>query len=137
MAQRRSGGHPSLTIEVVTQFNHIEYNSLMLLNTGQQLARWGAEKIAERMKASMGRGPSASSPGQAPNIQSGDLYGSIRPREISPLNWGVEMSEIGELLDNGTPSIAPRPFIMPAVEQTRNDIESEARKLIQRNFRSG
>ncbi len=63
----------------------------------------------------------ASAPGQAPAIRSGNLFRNEgRPRFIAPLTVErVINTEYAEYLEEGTKRMAPRPFIRPAIETVR------------------
>lgn len=98
-----------------------------------------AENIVTDIKLSFGTSPAglsyirggvthiASQPGFPPNIDIGTLWNSIRwektgRRERTVLD-GVEY---GIYLEDGTEDMLPRPFMVPAFERARREIERDA-----------
>jgi len=99
---------------------------------GEEL-RAGAEAIAEDARASVLDGgiPSphhvASSPGEAPNSDSGYLVSTIHAGEIIETPGSIQTSvgvgaEYGLYLELGTSKMEPRPFLVPATEVNRKDV---------------
>lgn len=70
----------------------------------------------------------ASQPGQPPNIDIGTLINSIRwERHGTFTRHIMDGVTYGLPLEDGTESIAPRPFMRPAFERERSTIEQSAR----------
>lgn len=77
----------------------------------------------------------ASSPGNAPRTDTGRLVGAIRAelaRKSSPVaKVGVTTAvEYGFWLEFGTMNIAPRPFMIPALEENMDNYERTLRAMI-------
>lgn len=67
----------------------------------------------------------ASAPGEAPAVQTGRLYGSIEVVKDQPLSRIIIATDRkAHLLELGTRSMAPRPFLRPAL--LKNAIKVEA-----------
>lgn len=59
----------------------------------------------------------ASAPGEAPAVDFGNLQNSIAIEFPTPLKGVLTISaEYGRWLEDGTDSIAPRPFVVPAIK---------------------
>ncbi len=81
--------------------------------TGRKYRRYNPNRIHQ-----------ASSPGEAPAIDQGQLVQAITAWMVRPGHWrvgvaGGEIGKIGLYLEFGTQRIAPRPFVRPAVEKLR------------------
>lgn len=69
----------------------------------------------------------ASKPGDPPAIQKGRLHESIRVSEVAESPAAIEVhvgsfAERAPILEAGTASLAPRPFLAPGMYQSRPDI---------------
>lgn len=64
----------------------------------------------------------ASSPGEAPASDSSNLITSIMPIPIDDLRGEINLAVHGLFLEFGTEHIAPRPFIVPSLEQVLADL---------------
>lgn len=98
-----------------------------------------AESIVTDVKLSFGTSPDgrsttrgsithvASQPGYPPNVDTGTLRASIRKEKRGPYEyWVMDGVEYGIWLEDGTPTIAPRPFMRPAFDAARRRIEGAA-----------
>ena len=75
-------------------------------------------------------GHRASSPGEPPATDLGDLVGSVKGEMIDDLHGFVEVGmEYGIYLEYGTGSIAPRPFFAPSVEVVLPSYNEAMRRL--------
>lgn len=112
----------------------------------QKVERWlkgFAEAMVTDIKLSMNTSPAgqsytrggithvASQPNYPPNVDIGTLYGSIRQEKVSSLTYHISDGvEYGIMLEDGTESIAPRPFVQPAFDRASKMIgEDAARNL--------
>ncbi len=79
-----------------------------------------------------GKQHQASAPGEAPATDTGYLANSIQvDYEPGNLSAAVTVSaEYGEVLELGGRNIAPRPYLMPALEKEKDDFEAAIRDLI-------
>jgi hypothetical protein len=97
-----------------------------------------AESIVTDVKLSFGTSPDgrsytrgsishvASQPGYPPNVDTGTLRASIRHEKRGPYEyWVMDGVEYGIWLEDGTPNIAPRPFMRPAFDAARRRIEGD------------
>jgi HK97 gp10 family phage protein len=80
----------------------------MSMKSVSKVARKGARRTIVR-----------SSPGETPNIDSGDLYNSVKSYRVSKLIWmtqaGDEKAYYVLFLEYGTSKMAARPFFRPAI----------------------
>lgn len=69
------------------------------------------------------RGPSPSSPGEPPGLDTGNLLGSVLVDEVTPMQaiLGVH-ADYGEHLEFGTSRMEARPFLRPALDQHEGEI---------------
>lgn len=64
----------------------------------------------------------ASAPGQPPAMDTGNLTNSISMQMIGPLQGRVNINaEYAAYLEYGTVRMAARPYLQPAIDQTRQD----------------
>lgn len=78
-------------------------------------------KSGRLYKGFYGQAHIASAPGEAPAIDSGNLYNKIRSRKISDLNYRVTVPvPYGGYLEFGTKRMKPRPYIRPAISANRS-----------------
>ena len=91
-----------------------------------------AKKAMEGQKSGrMYDGHQASAPGEAPAVDTGNLKNSIRAEAVGDgtREWSVNVgAEYGAGLEFGTPEIAPRPYMRPAAEETRQKIDDVFRE---------
>jgi hypothetical protein len=72
----------------------------------------------------------ASRPGHPPNVDIGTLRATIRLRRKAALHYEItDGVEHGILLEEGTQTIAPRPFMGPVFIRYRTEIEKRADDL--------
>ncbi len=109
----------------------------------EKVAKWldaEAEHMVSDIKLSMNTSPPgrsytrggvthvASQPGHPPNVDIGTLRASIRwERQGQFTRHIMDGVTYGLYLEDGTESIAPRPFMRPAFERERGTIEQSAR----------
>jgi HK97 gp10 family phage protein len=76
----------------------------------------------------------ASAPGEAPAVDTGVLRasGGVEPAGDRDGWWAYFSAEYGLYLEYGTPTIEPRPFLRPAVEQHRDEYLDEIARLVGR-----
>lgn len=84
-------------------------------------ASWGARYAVE----SMGSGPEPSAPGEPPNIQTGELAGSVRD-----VGNKVVAGTHGIFLEKGTRKMAPRPFLLRACLKVQGQAASIAARAL-------
>lgn len=95
----------------------------------------GAMLIANDVKTSIARGPKtgrvyrrrsvahqASAPGQPPATDTGKLVGSVVSDGVGMAAYVEVRSIYAKWLEYGTRRMAPRPFLIPAVERNRQRI---------------
>lgn len=118
----------------------------VLAEEPQKVGRWLsrlAESIVTDVKLSMNTSPPgesytrgnvthvASQPGYPPNVDIGTLRASIKWENTGPhertISDGVEY---GVWLEDGTESMAPRPFMGPAFERARQTYEQDAKDYL-------
>lgn len=64
-----------------------------------------------------------SAPGEAPAVQTGELYGSLVVSAPEPMTRVVAAtSKKAKYLEFGTRKIEPRPFLRPALEKTKMQV---------------
>ena len=69
---------------------------------------------------------SPSSPGEPPGVDTGNLKNSVvAVPDNAPLTWRVRVgAEYGAALEYGIAKMAARPYVLPAVERTVNNLPS-------------
>ena len=78
----------------------------------------------------------ASAPGEAPNTDSGDLASSINVAQRGSMNAIVyTMLAYGRYLEHGTQAMAARPWLMPALRESRDTLRSEVQSAYNRAAR--
>lgn len=83
-----------------------------------------------------GKGHVASSPGEAPNNDTGDLAGGIKVEPLTPLSARVVSNALHSVpLEFGTSKMASRPFMAPAVEATRKQVRKMTAQAVNRAVR--
>lgn len=108
----------------------------------QQWLNGFTEDLVSQIKLSFGTSPAgevyvrgnvshvASQPGYPPNIDIGTLTGSIEWERVIALENHITVgAEHGEYMEDGTQSIAPRPFMKPAFDNAATRFEQEASSL--------
>lgn len=74
---------------------------------------------------------SPSAPGEPPAVDTGTLANSIEGKpHIRGRTWHITGVEYGEFLEFGTPRMAARPFIYPAVHAVRRKLKDEFKRLV-------
>lgn len=128
-----------IVIELVREYDYIEEYSYGLRNAVTKTIQWAVDTGASLMKEAMGDpGPNPpSAPGAAPNRQTSKLYDSIRGVMLDGFSGGVEMDPVGEMLNSGTPTIAARPFIEPAIQKVREDYPDKLRDNLMKYIKTG
>lgn len=94
---------------------------IMALFAGEGVDRMLAQcaaKGAENATASLGEGPEVSSPGDAPNSQSGDLKAEITSSD----NLTQSNSGHSGFLELGTRRMAARPFLLKACVDVQTSV---------------
>ena len=83
-----------------------------------------ASMLAEKSGALYRRGKvthQASAPGEAPAVDTRQLVGSIVTERLAPMRHAVNANtEYAIHLEYGTRNMAPRPFMRPALERSRD-----------------
>lgn len=100
-----------------------------------------AEQMVGDVKLSFGSGPGgrtykrgrkyhvASSPGHAPNVDTGTLRASIKQQPAGHLTYRISDGvEYGVHLEYGTSRMAARPFMTPVFEAWNKKIEADAKQ---------
>lgn len=110
-----------LVVNVVSAI-HTDIAALMRL---PKSGRW-----YYRPKRAGGGKYQSSAPGEAPAIRTGDLLHSMRELEISPTQAQLSINaSYARYLEDGTPAIARRPYVEPAVASARATFQG-ARSLL-------
>jgi hypothetical protein len=79
------------------------------------------------------RGHQASAPGQPPALLTGDLARSCQVTQVRKCIWAVHFTDRKAWwLEYGTPTIAPRPYLRPAIRAEQNNYRAEVRKAVQK-----
>jgi HK97 gp10 family phage protein len=94
----------------------------------QAMSREVAMKTAEYIRENWsGYAPPRSSPGEPPSVDTGDLDEAIEVTRISGGEWRVQIDQSSTAakyavyLEYGTYKMEPRPFMLPAAEQVRQE----------------
>jgi HK97 gp10 family phage protein len=70
-------------------------------------------------------------PGEPPAVDTGTLTNSIEGKvHVRGRTWHVRGVEYGEFLEYGTPRMAARPFIRPAVMAVERKLKDEFKRLV-------
>lgn len=92
--------------------------------TAQEVAASAKEKMAEGKSGRRYGDHTASAPGEAPAIDSGNLAASIQIEPDGDLRAIIVVgAEYGPHLEYGTSRMAARPFLTPAMEEARPGFE--------------
>lgn len=74
---------------------------------------------------------SPSAPGEPPAVDTGTLANSIEGKmHVRGREWRITGVEYGEFLEYGTPRMAARPFIRPAVYAVRRQLKDKFKRLV-------
>jgi hypothetical protein len=74
---------------------------------------------------------SPSAPGEAPAVDEGTLTNSIEGKPVQRGKlWHIRGAEHGIHLEFGTPKMAARPFIFPAVHAIRRELKDKFKRLV-------
>lgn len=103
--------------------------------TVQEAAFAAGQIVAERMRLAINNPPKtgvvyrhgriehqASSPGQAPATDMGELANSIGVKKVA---WGAEVqvgAEYGAALELGTAKMKPRPYLRPSLDEDQDEL---------------
>lgn len=119
----------NLIRNIVAQFVNIAQGA------GEAAAEAVANQIAQTARDSMHPGyGTASAPGTPPNIQTGELVGSI---QVEKRRGGADVvvgASYAAELEYGTSRIAARPFMTPAVERVTGQGAEEAAEVVRGMF---
>lgn len=115
----------------------------LLADTGKRAEAWAqetAENVLEEARVLMessgggvqypGLPNRSSAPGEAPAVQSGQLISSGEARGQGSAVIVAFTAEHAPYMEFGTSTIAPRPFLRPAVDKERPKALIRARKII-------
>lgn len=73
----------------------------------------------------------ASAPGEAPAVDEGNIFNTTKAAEVNETTWVVAVAaDEGVWMEFGTRTVAPRPFLGPALEKHRAAFEAAIKALI-------
>ena len=119
-----------------------------LLDSANKITEEAADKMVENMKTSIlsgaksgnqyyknGARHTASSPGQAPANQTGELVKSIKVNKSKNKSTISISKNYAVFLEFGTSKMRPRPFILPAFSKTKKWFSDKLQRLALRGTR--
>lgn len=101
-----------------------------LVKGGNMVAKSAKKSIARGQKTGVVYGNhQASAPGEAPAQDTGELARGIQVQKRGDHVLIVSTAPYSAALEFGTETIAPRPFMQPAVEENREPIKAMLKEL--------
>lgn len=135
-----------MTVRIMLSDNRIPELRTKVPRQVEKILRETATKIVDQAKMGMrepksgryyvvsrtGKLHRASAPGESPAIDTGNLVNSFEIKKINDALFKINVNaDYASHLEFGTTKMAPRPFLIPAVEKLKDYFVKELSKLFE------